>query len=37
MECCQTCHKETPRDRDACLHCGAEFSPPAMKGIEIFA
>jgi hypothetical protein len=37
FEHCQTCNKETPRDRDSCLHCGAEFPPPPMKGIEIFA
>lgn len=37
MERCQHCGKESPRDRDACLHCAAEFPLPAMKGIEIFA
>jgi hypothetical protein len=36
-ECCVNCRKISPRDRDACLHCGTEFPPPALKGIEIFA
>src|SRR5262245_10066375 len=37
IERCQNCGKDSPRDRDACLHCGTEFPTPAMKGIEIFA
>lgn len=37
MERCRKCGKESPRDRDACLFCGAEFPTPAPKGIEIFA
>jgi hypothetical protein len=36
-ERCQHCGKTSPRDRDACLHCGTPFPPPAPKGIEIFA
>jgi hypothetical protein len=36
-ETCEKCGKSSPRDRDACLHCGTAFPPPAMKGIEIFA
>ncbi len=34
---CPHCGVDTPRDRDACLNCNAEFPPPAMKGIEVFA
>jgi hypothetical protein len=34
---CPHCGAETPRDRDACLTCNTPFSPPAMKGIEVFA
>jgi hypothetical protein len=34
---CQKCGRVSPRDRDACLHCGTAFPPPATKGIEIFA
>jgi ABC-type amino acid transport system permease subunit len=36
-EFCANCHKISPRDRDACLHCGTSFPPPAPKGIEICA
>jgi hypothetical protein len=36
-ETCHHCGKESPRDRDGCLHCAAAFPPPAMKRIEIFA
>jgi hypothetical protein len=36
-ETCEKCGKLSPRDRDACLHCGTAFPPPAMKEIEIFA
>jgi hypothetical protein len=36
-EKCQHCGHITPRDRDACLNCGAEFPLPPLKGIEIFA
>jgi hypothetical protein len=36
-EKCRHCGKSTPRDRDACLDCGAEFPLPPLKGIEIFA
>ncbi|MEN6558010.1 MAG: hypothetical protein ABFC54_07505 [Thermoguttaceae bacterium] len=34
---CPHCKQPTPRDRPACLHCGQNFPPPAMKGIEVFA
>jgi hypothetical protein len=37
MERCSTCIKETPRDRDDCLHCHTPFPPPARVGTEIFA
>jgi hypothetical protein len=36
-EFCANCRKISPRDRDACLHCGNPFPQPAPKGIEIFA
>jgi hypothetical protein len=36
-EYCVNCRKNSPRDRDACLHCGTPFPTPAPKGIEIFA
>jgi len=34
---CPACAVPAPRDRDACAHCGAEFGPPARKGIEVVA
>jgi hypothetical protein len=36
-EHCANCRKNSPRDRDACLHCGTPCPTPAPKGIEIFA
>jgi hypothetical protein len=36
-ETCQKCHEVSPRDRDACLHCGTVFPLPVPKGIEILA
>jgi hypothetical protein len=34
---CPHCGRHVPRDRPACIACGREFPPPAMKGIEVFA
>jgi len=34
---CPACTVPAPRDRDHCAHCGAEFAPPAPKGIEVLA
>jgi hypothetical protein len=34
---CEHCGAVVPRDRGACLACAAEFPPPALKGIELFA
>jgi hypothetical protein len=34
---CEHCGKLVPRNRSTCLACAAEFSPPAMKGVEVFA
>lgn len=34
---CEHCGAVVPRDRGTCLACAAEFSPPAPRGIEIFA
>ena len=34
---CPACGKKTPRDRERCACCGAEFSRPERKGTEIFA
>jgi hypothetical protein len=37
LEECPACQQSAPRDRDACIECGAEFPTPALKGIEVFA
>ncbi len=37
LEECPACHQASPRDREACLDCGALFPPPPLKGIEVFA
>jgi hypothetical protein len=37
MDACPACGRPVPRDRDSCAACGAEFPPPALKGIEVFA
>jgi hypothetical protein len=37
LDTCQACGELVPRDRGHCAHCGTEFSPPAPKGIEVFA
>jgi hypothetical protein len=37
LEECPACHQPAPRDRQACLDCGAPFPPPPQKGIEVFA
>ncbi len=37
LEACPACKQSVPRDRDACAECGAEFPPPPLKGIEVFA
>jgi hypothetical protein len=37
LEACPECGIRVPRDREACAHCEAEFSPPALKGTEVFA
>ena len=34
---CPTCHQPAPRDRKACTECGADFPPPPLQGIEVFA
>ncbi|MEN6367970.1 MAG: hypothetical protein ABFC88_14280 [Thermoguttaceae bacterium] len=34
---CPHCKQPSPRDRPMCIHCGQNFPPPAMKGIEVFA
>ncbi|HTQ40988.1 MAG TPA: hypothetical protein VMJ32_18380 [Pirellulales bacterium] len=36
-EKCAHCGTVSPRNRDACLACSAEFPLPPTKGIEIFA
>ncbi|HEX5105496.1 MAG TPA: hypothetical protein VFV87_16875 [Pirellulaceae bacterium] len=37
LEECPACDQSSPRDRDACLECGATFPPPELKGVEVFA
>jgi hypothetical protein len=37
LEECPACHQPAPRDRTACLDCGASFPPPSLKGTEVFA
>jgi hypothetical protein len=37
LEECPACHQPSPRDREACLDCGAFYPPPPLKGIEVFA
>jgi hypothetical protein len=37
LEECPACRQSAPRDRTACTECGADFPPPALKGIEVFA
>jgi hypothetical protein len=37
LEECRACHQVSPRDRERCLDCGAEFPGPELKGIEVFA
>jgi hypothetical protein len=37
LEECPSCRQPSPRDRTACLDCGASFPPPPLKGIEVFA
>jgi len=37
LEACGACGELVPRDRGQCAHCGADFPPPAPKGIEVFA
>jgi hypothetical protein len=34
---CEHCGKLMPRNRSTCMACVAEFLPPAMKGVEVFA
>jgi hypothetical protein len=34
---CPSCGQAAPRDREACIDCGAAFPPPPLKGIEVFA
>jgi hypothetical protein len=36
-QACPTCGQTVPRDREACSHCGEEFSAPAPRGVEVFA
>lgn len=37
VEPCPNCREPAPRDREACMHCGEAFPPPAPQGIEVFA
>jgi len=37
LEECPACRQASPRDREACTECGADFPPPPLKGIEVFA
>jgi len=37
LDPCPACAKPSPRDREACAQCGADFPAPAAKGIEVFA
>jgi hypothetical protein len=37
LESCPACGSETPRDREECASCAAEFPGPAHTGIEVFA
>jgi hypothetical protein len=37
LEDCPSCGQPAPRDREACLDCGAAFPPPPLKGTEVFA
>jgi hypothetical protein len=37
LEECPACRQAAPRDREACTECGADFPPPPLKGIEVFA
>lgn len=34
---CPSCSMPSPRDRDDCTDCGAEFPRPELKGSEVFA
>jgi hypothetical protein len=36
LEECPACRQPSPRDRPACTECGADYPPPALKGIEVF-
>jgi hypothetical protein len=37
LEECPECDQPAPRDRVACVECGAIFPPPELKGLEVFA
>jgi hypothetical protein len=37
LEECAACHQASPRDRERCVDCGAEYPGPELKGIEVFA
>jgi hypothetical protein len=37
LEKCPACGQDVPRDREACVQCGAAFPPPEPKGCEVFA
>ena len=37
LEECLECAQPAPRDREACVECGAAFPPPELKGLEVFA
>ncbi len=37
LETCPSCGKRTPRDRELCARCDAEFPAPRKLGTEIFA
>ena len=37
LEECPACNQASPRDREACIECGADFPQPPLKGIEVFA
>ena len=37
LEDCPACSQPSPRDREACIECGADFPQPPLKGVEVFA
>jgi hypothetical protein len=37
LEACPGCGTSARRDREACVHCEADFPRPALRGTEVFA